>query len=292
MAGVYEALNIISYEQRSLSQNTMPADSQGRSFITAWMSKSSPQQVEIEGEDDVVEDEGVAKSLPLSIDGIELDPVTYCVLDDEGKPFQVTKMNVKQLRAELAARQSPLRGNKRELIRQLQKARVEADVQGATLDTKKDSSKRVEVEFVEQSYTNGNRVREIVYKDQRTLDEDEDEEDENATVDEVEDEEDEESARRSALDDDDDFDFDYEDRVYSMMKAQGKFNDSISSAAPGLGQALAICRGAMAMGGVPTQADLTEIFKQAKSVKDKALQEKVEEFLSDKRIADRFGSIV
>ena len=108
----------------------------------------------------------------------------------------------------------------------------------------------------------------------------------------MEDEEDEESARRSALDDDDDFDFDYEDRVYSMMKAQGKFNDSISSAAPGLGQALAICRGAMAMGGVPTQADLTEIFKQAKSVKDKALQEKVEEFLSDKRIADRFGSIV
>lgn len=276
VAGIYEALNIISYEQRPLSGKTMLTDEEGRTFITAWM------------ENLVVKDEGEQDL--LDVDGIKLDPVTYCAVDELGNQLQVTKMNVKELRAELAKRKSPTRGNKRELVRQLQKARVEAEVQGATLDIKKDQSKRVEVEFVEQSYTNGNRVHEKVYKDQRMLEEEE-EEDENATVDEVEDEEDEEGTRRSNLDDDDDFDFDYEDRVYSMMKAQGKFNDSIAaSAAPGLGEAMAICRGAMKMGGVPTNADINAIFTGAKSVKDKALQHKLEEFFADKRIADRLSS--
>jgi hypothetical protein len=278
VAGIYAALNIISYEQRALSENTMPTDDKGRTFITAWM-----ENLDIEEEDD-------ADLEPIEIDGIKLDPITLCALDEDEKQLPVTKMNVKELRAELSIRKSPLRGNKRELVRQLQKARVEDEVQGATLDNKKDQSKRVEIELVEQSYTNGNRVHENVYKDQRLLD-DEEEEDENATVDEVEDEEDEEGTRRSGLDDDDDFDFDYEDRVYSMMKAQGKFNDSFpASAAPGLGEAMAICRGAMAMGGVPTQADLKAILTAAKSVKNKVLQEKVDEFLADKRIAERFSN--
>lgn len=295
VAGLYEALNIISYEQRPILEKTMPADDMGRTFISAWMPNNiSPEHAATKEDGDEGEDfegEIAAKPLPLIIDGIELDPVTYCAIAPDGSQLQVAKMNVKQLRAELAARQSPLRGNKRELIRQLQKARVEAEVEGATMDTKKDQSKRVEVEFVEQSYTNGNRVHEKMYKDQRLIDEDDDEEDENATVDEVEeDDEDEEGARRSALDDDDDFDFDYEDRVYSMMKAQGKFNDSISSAAPGLGEALAICRGAMAMGGIPTQADLSAIFKAAKSVNNAALKEKAEEFFADKRVADLFNN--
>jgi hypothetical protein len=273
VAGIYEALNIISYEQRPLGEKVMLSDDKGRSFITAWM-----EQVEV-----------VDKDKDLVVDGITLDPNTLCALDEGGNQLVVTKMNVKELRAELAARKSPTRGNKRELVRQLQKARVEDEVLGATLDTKKDTSKRVEVEFSEQSYTNGHRVLEKVYKDQRLVEEEE-EEDENATVDEVEDEEDDE-VRRSALDDDDDFDFDYEDRVYSMMKAQGKFNDSMSSsAAPGLGEAMAICRGAMAMGGVPTDEDLKAILRGAKSIKDKVLQEKIDEFLADQRIADRLSS--
>jgi hypothetical protein len=276
VGGIYEALNIISYEQRPLSKNTMLTDEEGRTFITAWMENLVAQDEE---EQDF-----------LDVDGVKLDPVTYCAVDELGNQLPVTKMNVKGLRAELAKRKSPTRGNKRELVRQLQKARVEAEVQGATLDVKKDQSKRVEVEFMEQSYAHGNRVYEKVYKDQRMMEEEE-EEDENTTVDEVEDEEDEEGARRSNLDEDDDFDFDYEDRVYSMMKAQGKFNDSIApSAAPGVGEALAICRGAMAMGGVPTIADINAIIAGAKSVKDKALQEKLEDFIADKRIADRISS--
>jgi hypothetical protein len=275
VAGIYEALKIISYEQRSMFETTKLTDDKGRSFITAWMEQVNAEDTEKE----------------LIVDGITLDPNTLCALDEEGNQLPIAKMNVKELRAELAARKSPLRGNKRELARQLQKARVEDEVQGATLDNKKDQSKRVEVEFVEQSYTNGNRVHEKVYKDQRFLEEDE-EDDENATVDEVEDEEDEEGARRSALDDDDDIDLDYEDRVESMMKAQGKFNASIaSSAAPGLGEAIAICRGTMAMGGIPTDADLNAILMGGKSVKDQALQEKLEEFLADKRIADRLSGM-
>lgn len=276
VGGIYEALKIISYEQRSLTEKTMLTDEEGRTFITAWMENLVAQDEE---EQDL-----------LDVDGIKLDPVTYCAVDDVGNQLPVTKMNVKELRAELAKRKSPTRGNKRELVRQLQKARVEAEVQGATLDVKKDQSKRVEVEYLEQSYSYGNRVHEKAYKDQRMM-EDEEEEDENTTVDEGEEEEDEEGARAPNLDDEDDFDFDYEDQVYSMMKAQGKFNDSIAaSAAPGLGDAITICLGVMAMGGIPTNADIDAISAGAKSVKDKELQEKLEDFLNDKRIADRLSS--
>jgi len=76
----------------------------------------------------------------LIIDGIPLHPTNLCCGAFEGSEFVPkvpTKMSVKELRAELAARQYPLRGNKKELIKQLQKARVEAEVEGATYNNGK-----------------------------------------------------------------------------------------------------------------------------------------------------------
>lgn len=175
----------------------------------------------------------------LEIDGIQLDPVTLCAVAADGTPLPVTKMGVKELRAELAVRQSPLRGNKRELVRQLQKARAEADVVGATLGNGKDTSKKVEVILVEESWDVGNLVHQNMYEDERLLEDFDEDEDESAitTIDEVEEEEDEESVPLD--DDDDDFDLDYEDRVSSMMKAQGRFNVEFQSsgwAEPGIRQ--------------------------------------------------------
>ena len=170
----------------------------------------------------------------LVIDGIPLDPVTLCAVGPDGNQLAPTKMGVKELRAELAARQSPLRGNKRELTRQLQKARAEAEVLGSSLDNGKDSSKKVEVILVEESWDVGNLVSQNTYEDERLVEDVDEDEDEMAitTIDEVEEEEDEE--RSAALDDDDDdFDLDYDDRVSSMMKAQGRFNVEYQSRAWG-----------------------------------------------------------
>lgn len=75
-----------------------------------------------------------------------------------------------------------------------------------------------------------------------------------------------------SLDDDDDFD--YEDRVYAMLKAQGKFNvDAVpqfTNATAGIREALAILRGAIAMGGVPSTADVTTMCSAVLSSPDNA----------------------
>jgi len=56
----------------------------------------------------------------LFIDGIALDSSTLCAVGEDLIPLPPNKMSVKELRAELAARQCPLLGNKKELVKQLQ----------------------------------------------------------------------------------------------------------------------------------------------------------------------------
>lgn len=62
------------------------------------------------------------------------------------------------------------------------------------------------------------------------------------------------------MDEEEDDDFDYEDRVSAVMKAAGKFNaGSIPralNARAGLKEALTILDGVIAMGGVPSEADI------------------------------------
>ena len=168
----------------------------------------------------------------LVIDDISLDPENLCAVNEDGVALPVTKMAVKELRAELSARQSPLRGNKKELIRQLQRARAEADIVGSVLDVK-DGSKRVEVMVLEESWSVGRLADQKVYENERVLEDDDDDDDEGATLDEEEEDEDA-PARRAAADDEDDYDFDY-DFEYTMMKAQGKFNIKLSSSEPSIG---------------------------------------------------------
>lgn len=93
-------------ERRDLSKDMMLVDNTGRTFVTRWL--------------DQMESFGGSRSNVISIDGIMLDSDTLCALNDEGEALAPTKMSVRELRAELAARQYPLRGNKKELIKQLQ----------------------------------------------------------------------------------------------------------------------------------------------------------------------------
>jgi len=56
----------------------------------------------------------------LVIDGVSIDPVTLVCLDGNGAPLAVSRMGVRELRAELAARKAPVSGNKKELAKRLQ----------------------------------------------------------------------------------------------------------------------------------------------------------------------------
>lgn len=100
-------------------------------------------------------------------------------------------MSVKELRAELAARQYPLRGNKRELIKQLQKARAEAAVAGASYDDSRGvRGKKVEIMVSEESWDSGRLVGRNIYEDQREDDGEDDDDGDDRQLDEDEEEED------------------------------------------------------------------------------------------------------
>lgn len=88
-------------------------------------------------------------------------------------------MSVKELRAELAARQYPIQGNKNTLIKQLQKARAEAAIEGSNENTKLSKTKKVEIIISEESWSTGRLMQKNTKKDEREAVEEEDvEEDE------------------------------------------------------------------------------------------------------------------
>lgn len=93
-------------ERRKFDNFMMRTDDNGRTFISRWLENA--------------ESTGKEQSNMFTIDGVALDTSNLCVLSDSGEILAPTKMSVRELRAELAARQCPLRGNKKELIKQLQ----------------------------------------------------------------------------------------------------------------------------------------------------------------------------
>lgn len=84
----------------------MLVDETNRTFVTRWLDKVSSDHA--------------SRPKVISIDGVVLDSISLCALSSDGESLAPTKMSVRELRAELAARQYPLRGNKKELVKQLQ----------------------------------------------------------------------------------------------------------------------------------------------------------------------------
>jgi hypothetical protein len=163
---VHAVVAVMSREGRHCSPQllnyTTPA---GCTFLTAWLDSRLDLLDIAGGEDGSGERKSPQKSLPLLfapvhrclgvrshrlaeepkavdwvvIDGVRLDPATLCAINDDGEILLPNKMGVKELRAELAARQSPLRGNKKELTRLLSRARSAAEVDESLVG---DSGKR------------------------------------------------------------------------------------------------------------------------------------------------------
>lgn len=70
----------------------------------------------IEGEG---EEEGEGPEF-LSVDGVRLDPASLRAVDAKGKPMAISRLTVREMRAELTARRQPLYGNKKELTARLE----------------------------------------------------------------------------------------------------------------------------------------------------------------------------
>ncbi len=56
----------------------------------------------------------------IVVDGVRIDPHTMSVCNDAGAPIAVSRMGIRELRAELAARRAPVSGNKKDLTKRLQ----------------------------------------------------------------------------------------------------------------------------------------------------------------------------
>lgn len=198
------------------------------------------------------------------------------------------RMAVKELRAELAARNFPLRGNKRELTRLLNRARAEADIQGSSLDVEKNTT-RVEVVVLEESYVSGNLISENMYEDQREKEEEEEDDDEAGAI---HDEEEEKRQPRSIDDDDDDVD--YDDRVDEAMRAADKFDFVLpeTDAVVNVVTALAIARGVLNLGGVPSEDDIKTLKKLVELDGGEDVREQLELLLSDPRVAGPVAELV
>lgn len=98
-------LAAMATERRKFNHSMMRTDAHGKTFVSRWLENAEQTR---------------KKSNTYTIDGVALDSSNLCVLSENGEILAPTKMSVRELRAELAARQCPLRGNKKELIKQLQ----------------------------------------------------------------------------------------------------------------------------------------------------------------------------
>lgn len=192
-------LDLIVSEGREIPESAAESAG-GRTFLTAW--------IEAAGEE--------SKTQQVYIDGVCLDDQTLCVTDDAGNPIAVTKMTVKQLRAELSLRNQETRGNKAVLIKTLKKARAAAAEGGSSGSEPADSKKKIDVIVSNVTWSSGTVMQRRSEESKQIEEEDEegvDIDDETDTVDDVDDE------SLLSLDDSDEEDtFEYDDRVSSIMR--------------------------------------------------------------------------
>lgn len=111
----------------------------------------------------------------LIIDGVSVDPLTLFATDVTGAQLAVSRMGVRELRAELAARRAPVSGNKKELARRLQKLRQLDSTRSAPggarakADPKPDSRRKVAVVVTDRVWVDGKLVEEARYESEREV---------------------------------------------------------------------------------------------------------------------------
>lgn len=160
-AELYEVLTLMGCEQKTFAPEDMLQDNSGRTFLTAWLTPASNSATQVHDGKLIVRGTRIlvfflifkclvaeSEGSWLVIDGIQLDPVNLAAVGPDGTILTPSRMSVTELRAELAARQGPLQGNKKELVRQLQKARAEAKVIGGEVEDDKSQSKKVRIRII------------------------------------------------------------------------------------------------------------------------------------------------
>eukprot|EP00890_Picochlorum_soloecismus_P000073 jgi/Picsp_1/1066/NSC_04549-R1_pentatricopeptide repeat-containing protein mitochondrial-like len=234
-------LAAMATERRKFDNFVMRTDANEKTFISRWLENAEQTEKN--------------QSNMFTIDGVALDSSTLCVLSESGEISAPTKMSVRELRAELAARQCPLRGNKKELIKQLQKARAEAEIEGAgPISTQTTKSKKVDIMIAEEAWNEGELEAQNTYEDEREVEQEED--DESQQVDEFG-----EDSEKHAKEEDEEDSFDYEDRIFAVMKAKVQKLDihenlTFNHEEPGILEAIMILRRVITMGGIPTNQDI------------------------------------
>ena len=211
----------------------------GRTFLTAW--------IEAAGEE--------SKTQQVFIDGVCLDDQTLCVTDDAGNPMAVTKMTVKQLRAELSLRNQETRGNKAELVRTLKKARAAAEEGSTAASEPADSKKKIDVIVSNVTWNAGTVMQRRSEESKRDEEDDyEGPDNDDDAVDEGGDE------SFMSMDDSDDEDtFEYDDRVSSIMRLRNassrRDEDALDLSDPA-GCTLTLAAKAKLAGFRPTTGDI------------------------------------
>jgi hypothetical protein len=268
----------MSLEGRRLAPEMMLQGQDGRTFLTAWMHDAhniggghhaeNKRPLQSEGSSEDTSEPQMQIEQPIVIDDVTLDSRTLCAIDNKDKPLMPGKMSVKELRAELVARQyGNLRGNKRELVKKVQKARAEANVAGASIDDNKAGRSKVGVVLEEETYVNGQLVQKNVSENERDVGQDDgDEEDNGEDQEEAEDELYDGSAtiKQADVDDDDTDEVDYDGRIGDILQARRKFKEPMprfQDVETGVEQALVLFRGVIAMGGAPSNADIAVIVR-------------------------------
>lgn len=188
-------LDLIVSEGREI-----PSERGARTFLTAWVEAAGAE----------------SKTQQVFIDGVCLDDQTLCVTDDAGNAMAVTKMTVKQLRAELSLRNQETRGNKAELVRTLKKARAAADEGASAASEPADSKKKIDVIVSNVTWNSGTVLQRR--SEESRVDANDDGEDDNEMDNETNMGDDEDMAFMSMDDSDDEDTFEYDDRVSSIMR--------------------------------------------------------------------------
>lgn len=118
----------MSREERAIPPVAMHTDQHGCTVLGAWVrfrlgQTDDPLPGEAQDPTAVgqpASGSSAAVSGTMDIDGVHVDPLLLSVVDPAGNPVAVSRMSVKELRAELVARRATVSGNKKDLAKRLQ----------------------------------------------------------------------------------------------------------------------------------------------------------------------------
>lgn len=266
-ADLHEILAVMCREGRPLPAAAMVLDEQGCTILGAWVKQRQNNQTEgvQQGPADTQAQDQVplASRTYLYIDGVRIDPKSLTCVDGLGATMAITRMGVRELRAELAARKVALSGNKKDLGKRVQKLRQIDDARASLqklAGDQKPEARKVAVIVTDTLWENGKLVEQSRYESEQEVEALQDDEGDDAQEWDMEDEEGGSSGRKPVEDDYFDEDLEIPSGALFEQRFVLAFAPLFSSAQAGAHDAASILLGAVVdLGVVPSIADLQAI---------------------------------